>query len=122
MKKNIEIDFFELMILIESSWHGMTALRYSVIEKAIDTWYNCLEKSEIERLYDIVKRNCGELNTELHRKFYARYNPDNQYLVTATDGAKTEPMQCFLFEGNYHINSRTTFQEKFIVKVEKIVF
>lgn len=120
MKKLINIDIFELMLLIESSWCDSTILRSSFLIKTIDSIYNCLEKDEIKRIYDIIKRDFKEGNTDNQKMFFARYNPDNQYLVTATDGKNKDTQLCFKFNNEYHIGTRTTFQEKFITKIVKV--
>lgn len=144
MKTPIQIDFFELQILVERCFNSSTILSMSVLEKAIDTWFFCLEKDEIKRIFETIakffkvvkvttaeglvyyaklspgKEKIEDFDNDFQKKFIARFNPDNQYMVTASDGKKTETVQCFMFDNQYHVSTNTTFQEKFITKIEKL--
>jgi hypothetical protein len=54
------------------------------------------------------------------RIFMARYNPDNQYRVTVSDGVNTETVEAFKLDGRYWIKSNRVCAEEYIKNVEKI--
>jgi len=115
----LTIDYFELTVLIEASWHAGTILRYSIIEKAIDYWYNRLEDNDRARLYDFFKRDF-EVKEEIQEIFMARYNPDNQYEVTTDFEGKINKYHCFKWCDEYHTDKKTSIKEKYITEITKI--
>ena len=50
----------------------------------------------------------------------ARFNPDNQYRVTVSDGKQTKTVDAFLLNGRYYIKSNRVCAKEFITKIEKI--
>ena len=50
----------------------------------------------------------------------ARYNPDNQYRVTVSDGVNTETVEAFKLDGRYWIKSNRRCEEEYIKGIEKI--
>jgi hypothetical protein len=116
--KAITIDYFELTVLIEASWHTGTILRYGILEKAIVTWYNQLEDNDRARLYDFFKRNY-KVENEIQEIFMARYDPDNQYIITTLFEGKEATFNTFLHNKQYKIGKDTSIHEKYITKVIK---
>lgn len=122
----VNLDIFELHYLLESCLRG-SHLRSTTILKYVDDWYELLSPSERQRLYDWTLRL--EYNGEFKprsaacgadRIFMARYNPDNQYRVTVSDGVNTETVEAFKLDGRYWIKSNRVCAEEYIKNVEKI--
>jgi len=119
----IQIDFFELSILIEACWSGGTILRASVMQKAVDEWYHKLTPNERERLYSYtirVLRDKGavmEMDKEIQEIFLARYNPANQYEVYYVDNGEKKSRQAFKWNNKYYINRTTHIIPEVITQV-----
>lgn len=119
--EKMTINVFELIVLIDASWHSGTILRHSIIQKAINVWYNCLNDNERGRVYEWANRVKREDTTRvIQKKFLARYSPDNQYNVTIIYKGEQSIKQAFLYDGIYFISETIKINEKFIIKKEKI--
>lgn len=127
----IQIDFHELSILIEACWHGGTILRASVMQKAVDNWYNLLTPTERNGLYSYAERVLKdrgaimEMDKEIQEIFLARYNPNNQYtVIAATDGLslkQDQVIQAFKWNEKYYINRTTHILPSAIKTVNQII-
>jgi len=121
MKKNrFNIDFFEFSFLVEACIPPLPIARTVFWYDVIDKYYHVLTKNERARLFEWINRN-GQFEASLKKEedsrvFYARYDPNNQYLVTA----KGEEIECFLFKERYYTKRNTWIAEEYIEKVEKI--
>lgn len=122
----VNLDIHEMFYLLESCLRG-SHLRSNTILKYVDDWYSLLSPSQRQCLYDWTLRLVydGEFKQRpaacgADRIFMARYNPDNQYRVTVSDGSKTETVDAFLLDGKYYIKSRRFCPKEYITKIEKI--
>lgn len=57
---------------------------------------------------------------EESRIFYARYNPENQYLVKTSFEDNEEDVEAFLFEGKYMVTSTRRVYEEYILSADKL--
>jgi len=123
MKNLIQIDFFEVQLLIEACRNPGTILRSSVLIKAIDVWYNSFTENEREKIYTYYLRivNTNMLTVE-DNIFLARYNPDNQYVITASNGTLHETVTAFLYEGKCHTSYSQFIPDEYIVSKEKLPY
>lgn len=122
----VDLDIFEMHYLLESCLRG-SHLRSSTILKYVDDWYSLLSTSQRQCLYEWTLRLVynGEFKIRpetcgADRIFMARYNPDNQYRVTVSDGENTETVEAFKLDGRYWIKSNRRCEEEYIKGIEKI--
>ena len=126
MENRFKIDFFELSFLAGACIPPKPIARTMFWHRLIDKYYYELSKSERARMYEWINREWAmekglENKNEDCLLFNARFNPDNQYLVTTNFKGKEEEHECFLWENRYHTKRKTSIQEEFITKVEKII-
>lgn len=119
-----DISFHEFAFLVEACIPKRPIARTSFFEDVINKHYHVLTEDERCMLYNWIKNN-PLFKMSIKEKdehciaFEARYNPDNQYVVTYFDGeAKTAT--CFLMNGNYHKSIRCYIDNRYIKKIEKI--
>lgn len=122
----VNLDIHEMFYLLESCLRG-SHLRSSTILKYVDDWYSLLSTSQRQCLYEWTLRLVydGEFKQRpaacgADRIFMARYNPDNQYRVTVSDGERTETVEAFKLDGRYWVKSNRCCAEECITKIEKI--
>ncbi len=120
MKNPITIDIYELMKLLDSSYHSSTILSATIMDKFIGEWYECLDDNERERIFYYAKNTLQDSGEEIFNRFLARYDPDNQYRVTCQDGDKKEARDMYLYEDRYWDGTRTFAPEELIINVEKL--
>ena len=133
----VSLDKFELMMLLESAFRG-SHLRTGVIERFINDFYDHFTDVEREFFYNTVLEQIydGEFQPwnslcGYDKWFMARYNPDNQYMVTADYNGSTFTSCCFKYtdepygdgqeaKEHYYTSVRKYINEDYITKVEKI--
>lgn len=131
MSATLKLNRFELMWLFEGA-AGKSHLRWDIYKIFVDRVYPQLRENEREFLYTYIKRDTAwlwedkkirdETPYEMWRKVLARYNPANQYTVTASHDGKTETRDVYLFEGKYYINFDLYFASEFVTAVSKKPF
>lgn len=119
------IDFFEFVFLVETCIPPSPIARSMFWSKVIDKHYDILTNDERNQLYEWINLNPGfqfslEKNNEDCLLFVARYNPNNQYLITTIYDNKEETRACFFWRDKYYINSTTSIIDDYITKSEKI--
>lgn len=123
----IEIDYFESIKLLEIALYSHTAVCGTIKEKFLHEWYDCYNAREKKALHDWLLRvfdrqgNHESINEEVNR-ILARYNPDNQFMVTVKKGKLQQTVPTYLFNGIYYTGTRNQHCEpstiKKIVKIE----
>lgn len=119
----VKLDIFEMYYLLESCFRG-SHLRSDTIIRFVDEWYEMLEPSRRSDLYNWILRDIYNNKFEKSSKlcgadliFMARYNPDNQYIVTLSNG---EVVNTFLLDDKYYVLSNKYCDPSSIIKVEKV--
>lgn len=103
-----DIDFFEFSFLVEACIPPAPIARSMFFDKVVNEYYHVLTNNERKRLYEWIMRNPRMQNdgddwgVEMRSAFKARYNPDNQYLVTVCDGDIVDERECFLMNDIYY--------------------
>lgn len=122
----VTLDIFEMYYLLESCLRG-SHLRSGTILRFVDDWYELFTKEERGKLYydtlRLIYNNKFEACSACCGAdivFMARYNPDNQYRVTVSDGSQTKTVDAYLLDGRYYIKSQRFCAPEFITKIEKI--
>lgn len=114
---NFTISFFELMFLAEAVIPKQSIERSMCFNDFSEIHYHKMFKNQRQQFFEHVTNCKGfSLENEQCRHFHARFNPDNQYLVTFN--RKKE--RCYLFDGNYHVSINKFINPNAIKKVEKI--
>lgn len=118
------IDFFELSFLAEACIPPVPIARSMFWEKMINHFYGILKKSERKSIFEWMSRNdryLRSLETEEDVKlFHSRYNPDNQYLITAKYDENELQVEAFLHNDRYYTSKNVSIAEEYITKIEKI--
>lgn len=122
----VELDMFEMYCLLESCIRG-SHLRSSTILRFVDDWYELFTNEQREKLYYDTLRLVYDNNfvpcdscCGADTVFMARYNPDNQYRVTVSDGRETKTVNAFKMNNKYYVKSNRFCAEEYIKKIEKI--
>lgn len=122
----VELDMFEMYYLLESCLRG-SHLRSGTILRFVDDWYELFTKEQREKLYYDTLRLVYDNNfvpcdscCGADTVFMARYNPDNQYRVTVSDGRETMTVDSFKMNNKYYVKSNRFCAEEYIKKIEKI--
>lgn len=123
--RKFTIDFTELAFLAEACIPPRPIARSMFWHNLIDVYYEEMTPEESERLWEWLNKN--PLYKEgLENKnvdcllFEARYNPDNQYLITTEHPIqKREVHTAFLYNGRYHTSSNKSLLEEYIINIFK---
>lgn len=120
-----DIDFFEFSFLVESCYGRRPIARSVFFEKVIDKYYYVLTQNERDRLFEWLNRNVG-FQQELKDKeescllFNARFDKDNQYLVSYFFDGENNKKETFLYDNEYRISKNTYIDKKYITQIEKL--
>jgi hypothetical protein len=124
------IDFFEFSFLVETCIPPVPIARAMFFQKVIDSYYNQLTPEQRINLFGWISRNYRmekglEENNEDCLLFNARYNPDNQYLVTTLYNGEEKTVEAFKNKDStgverFYISKNTSLLEEYIIKVEKL--
>jgi hypothetical protein len=115
------IDFFEMSFLVEACIPPRPIARTMLWHDVINKHYKTMTPDERGRLYEWIGRN-GIFQEGLEKGnedcilFRDRFNPKNQYKILV-DGSVT-PIDCFLHNGNYHIQENTFIPHDKIKSIE----
>lgn len=123
---NVGLDIFEMYYLLESCLRG-SHLRSRTILRFVDEWYELFTKEQREKLYYDTLRlvydnhfvpfeSCCGADTI----FMARFNPDNQYKITLSNGRETKIVNAYKLNNKYYVKSNRYCAEEYIKKIEKI--
>lgn len=122
----VNLDIFEMYYLLESCFRG-SHLRSETIIRFVDEWYHLLTPRNRQDLYTWILRDIynGDFKPRSQlcgadKIFMTRYNPDNQYKVTAKYNDKTDTIEAFLMDGRYYTSSHRFIAEEYIQKIEKL--
>lgn len=118
---DFQIDFFELSFLAEACIPPRPIARAMFWDRLIDELYHKMTDNERARLFEWMNRNDQfKLTNEGCQLFYARFNPNNQYIVTTLYNGITEKIRCFKRDDKYWISKQRSVNETYIKDVEKI--
>lgn len=113
------IDFFEFSFLVEACIPPRPIARSMFFYKVINEYYDLMQKDEKKELFNWIKPKL-DLQNEDCQHFFARFNPENQYLVYTEFEGRKDCKTAYLFEDVYHLTISKTINPEYIYKVEKI--
>lgn len=125
-KKNLnqpgfKIDFYELAFLTEACIPPVPIGRYSFWKRLIDEIYYDLDKIEREGLFNWIQRTSKfDKSNEDCQWFYARFNPDNQYIAQCFYDGKPQSIKCFKKDEKYWTSTTRSIIEEYITNVVKL--
>ena len=120
-----DIDFIEFAFLVEACSGRQPIARSMFFQRVIDKYYYVLTQDERDRLFEWINRSYSfesglETKDENCLLFNARFDKNNQFLVSTFFGGKENKTEAFLLDGKYHTSKNTTINEDYITKVEKL--
>ena len=116
------IDFFELSFLIEACIPPTPIARAMFWDNVIDQYYLVMSDTERSSLFEWVNRNhrfersLSDGNEDCIL-FNARFNPDNQYIVTSVYEDERLDHECFLMKDRYYTGKSVWVAPEFIESV-----
>ena len=120
-----DIDFFEFSFLVETCIPKRPIARAMFWQRVIDKYYYVLNQNERDRLFEWINRNHSmqsgiEEGDEDCLLFNARFDKNNQFLVSTFFGGENKDVEAFLFNGTYYTSKNRFINEEYITKVEKL--
>ena len=120
-----DIDFIEFAFLVEACSGRQPIARSMFFQRVIDKYYYVLTQDERDRLFEWINRSYSfesglETKDESCLLFNARFDKNNQFLVSTFYVGKENKTESFLLDGKYHTSKNTTINEDYITKVEKL--
>jgi hypothetical protein len=122
MKRVFNVNFEEFMILTSVTIPPRPIARSMFWDDVIDKYYHQMTPDERERLFEWIQKNENfDLEIEGCALFHARFNPDNQYFITAIkDPFMVEVYETFKYKDKYHTKKNVFIDDDYITKIEKI--
>ena len=120
-----DIDFIEFAFLVEACSGRQPIARSMFFQRVIDKYYYVLTQNERDRLFEWINRSYSfesglETKDENCLLFNARFDKNNQFIVSTFFGGKENKTEAFLLDGRYHTSKTTSINEDYITKVEKL--
>ena len=123
--QRFNIDFFEFSFLVKACIPKTPIARAYFWGNVIDKYYFELNQNERDRLFEWINR-AYRMEEGLKSEdegcllFNARFDKNNQYLVSTFYGGKEDKIEAFLLNGKYHTSKSTSINEEYINKIEKL--
>jgi hypothetical protein len=116
---NFVIDFFELAFLTEACLPPSPIAKHCFFMNTIDRYYFQMTWEQRKHFFEWITPKLN-MEHEESKMFYARYNPENQYLVKTLHEEKQENIEAFLFEEKYMLTSARRINKDYISSIEKL--
>lgn len=123
MEKKFKIDFFELSFLASACIPLKPIARTMFWLDLINIHYHELTESERARMYEWMNREPA-METGIEDKvedcllFNARFNPENQYVVTTKYKGEVSEHECFLWKEGYYTTKTQFIAEEYITIIK----
>lgn len=124
----VELDFFEMLYLLESCLRG-SHLRSTTVERFSAEFWGKLTEKQRNSLYRFVLRDVYDGKFEPRDSMCGqdvwlmeRYDPDNQYEVTVVYDGVPESARAFRHKenGRYYVRPGKYIAPEYITKIEKL--
>jgi len=120
MKATFKIDFFELMFLAESVIPNQPIARSMCFDSFSDTHYhNMTDNQRVQFFNHVIRIPRFNLENEQCKHFFARFDPDNQYVVHTDFEGKKEKTEAYFYNGEYRVGKDKYISKEYIVKVSE---
>ena len=119
-----DIDFIEFAFLVEACSGRQPIARSMFFQRVIDKYYYVLTQNERDRLFEWINRSYSfesglETKDENCLLFNARFDKNNQFIVSTFFNGEEKIYEAFKFEDKYYTKKDTFIAEEYITKVEK---
>jgi hypothetical protein len=118
-----QIDFFELAFLAEACIPPRPIARAMFWQSLTDKYWEQMTEGERIHMFEWLQKSWvyeesleKEEDTQV---FHARFNPDNQYMVTTMKIGVTEVHRAFKMGDYYYIGRNTLILDDYIMSIEK---
>ena len=118
-----QIDFFELAFLAEACIPPRPIARAMFWQNLTDKYWEQMTEGERAHIFEWLQKSWvyeeslkEEEDTQV---FHARFNPDNQYMVTTEKIGVTEVHRAFKMGDYYYIGRNTLILDDYIMSIEK---
>lgn len=120
---NFKIDFFELCFLAEACIPPKPIARTMFWQNLTNVYYDQMTGHERVKLFEFMNRNSWyeeSLATQEDTQiFHARFDPDNQYIVTTNYNGEVGEWDAFKRNDKYYTSATKSIIEDYITKIEK---
>jgi hypothetical protein len=120
---NFTIDFFELAFLAEACIPPRPIARTMFWQNLTDKYWGQMSEDERIHLFEWLNKNPiyqESLSTnEDTQIFHARFDPNNQYEVTAIDDGIEKRVRTFFFDDKYWVSNRSFVDPDKIIRTER---
>lgn len=121
---NFTIDYFELMFLAEACIPRSPIARAYFWEKLTDVYWDKMTENERSHLFNYMNRQDrykdSLIENEETKVFHARFDPNNQFMISYERGKKKGEQRAFLFQDTYWLSTRTFIPTEIIKDIKKI--
>lgn len=119
------IDFTELSFLAEACIPPRPIARTLFWQSLTDRYWKEMNEGERAMMFEWLQRNLMyqkslEVKNEDVLIFHARFDPDNQYMVTYDHDGKVETVRTFKMSDSYYVDSRKRISQEYITEVKKL--
>ena len=115
------IDFFELMFLAESVIPKQPIARSHCFDSFSDVHYHNMTSGQRKQFFEYVQKCPGfSLQNDQCRHFFARFNPQNQFVVTYFCNGNSSEIVAYLFDGEYRVLKTKFVNPDYITKIFRI--
>jgi len=112
------IDFFELMFLAESVIPPKPIARSVGFDDFSERHYHKMDNEQRLKFFEHVQKCHGyTLENEQCRHFFARFNPQNQYLVSCFHNGSADVIQCYMFDEEYRTSKNRHVNRQYIKSI-----
>ena len=119
-----KIDFFELAFLAEACIPPRPIARAMFWQNLTKVYWSQMTEDERARMFEWMNKNDWyqkslekEEDTQI---FHARFDPENQYIVTTKYNKKKEEHRAFKLGYRYYTNHNTFIADEYIIEVNKL--
>jgi hypothetical protein len=117
------IDFYEFAFLVEACIPPRPIARTMFWQSITDKYWIQMTEGERAHLFEWMQKNWvyqesleKEVDTQI---FHARFDPDNQYMVTSNYKGETEKHRAFKMGDRYYTGNNRWIAEEYVVSAEK---
>ena len=118
------IDFFEFAFLVEACIPPRPIARSMFFDSVSEKYYDEMTSGERNQLYTWMSRifTDDDIKEVQVIHFLARFNPENQYKVTAQspDMDTIGTFECYLYDNEYHTSMTTSIIESYIIEIKRM--
>lgn len=114
-----KIDFFELMFLAESVIPPGPIARSMCFDDFSEKHYHNMSDNQRKQFFKHVQKCYGfSLENEQCRHFFARFNPENQYIVKCFYAGKAQEVECYRYDNEYRVSKDSFVNQEYIKEIK----